>query len=97
MNRELYQYEFNAKLPFQEIEESLLLAVLATECLHGRALVRLNASFCLDPTNHTCVVDAATEVGQAIAHIFTGLLIREFAEEDFKVQRISACAAPNKK
>jgi hypothetical protein len=38
------------------------------------------------------VVDAATEVGQAIAHIFTGLLIREFAEEDFKVQRVgSAC------
>lgn len=32
-------------------EESLLMVVFATECLHGRALVRLDASFCLDPGN----------------------------------------------
>ena len=48
MNRELYRYNFNAKVPLQDVEDSLLLAVLATESLHGRALVRLDASFCLD-------------------------------------------------
>lgn len=92
MNREHYRYDFDAKLPFQDVEESLLLAVLATECLHGRTQVRLDAYFCLDPSKRTCVVDAATEVGQAIARIFTGFLIREFGEEDFRVERIeSAC------
>ena len=55
-------------------------------------MVRLDASFCLDPTKRTCVVDGATEVGQAIARIFTGFLIREFGEEDFRVERIGgAC------
>ena len=88
MNHELYRYNFGSTVPFQDIEESLLLAVLATECLHGRALVRLNASFWLDPMKRSCVVNAATEVGQAIARIFTGFLIREFGEKDFKVRRV---------
>ena len=90
MNRELYRYNFNARVPLRDVEESLLLAVLATESLHGRALVRLDASFCLDTGKRSCVVDAATDVGRAIARIFTGFLAREFGEEAFKVERIAA-------
>ena len=90
MNRELYRYNFNAEVPLHDIEDSLLLAVLATESLHGRALVRLDASFCLDGARRSCVVDAATDVGRAIARIFTGFLTREFGEEAFKVERIAA-------
>ena len=48
MNRELYRYNFAATVPLGDVEKSLLLAVLATESLHGRSLVRLDASFCLD-------------------------------------------------
>ncbi|MFH1891094.1 MAG: hypothetical protein ABIK83_00250 [Candidatus Zixiibacteriota bacterium] len=88
MNRELYRYNFDSKIPIQDVEESLLLAVLAAESLHGRSLVRLDASFCLDPKKRSCVVDAATEVGRAIARIFTGFLAREFGEEAFKVERV---------
>jgi len=88
MNRELYRYNFNSKVPFRDVEESLLLAVLASESLHGRALVRLDASFCLDSKKRSCVVDAATDVGRAIARIFTGFLSREFGEEAFKIERV---------
>ncbi len=88
MNREIYRYNFNTKVPFRDIEESLLLAVLAAESLHGHALVRLDASFCLDSKKRSCVVDAATDVGRAIARIFTGFLSREFGEEAFKVERV---------
>ena len=90
MNRELYRYNFAATVPLGDVEQSLLLAVLATECLHGRSLVRLDASFCLDNDKRSCVVDAATEVGRAIARIFTGFLTREFGERAFKVERIAA-------
>ena len=89
MNRELYRYNFAATVPLGDVEQSLLLAVLATECLHGRSLVRLDASFCLDNDRRSCVVDAATEVGRAIARIFTGFLTREFGEKAFKVERIA--------
>jgi hypothetical protein len=64
MNRELYRYNFDSKVPIRDVEESLLLAVLAAESLHGRSLVRLDASFCLDSHKRSCVVDAATEVGR---------------------------------
>lgn len=92
MNRELYCYNFNATVPLRDVEASLLLAVLATESLHGRALVRLDASFCLNTRKRSCVVDAATDVGRAIARIFTGFLTREFGEEAFKVERIAAAS-----
>jgi len=83
-----YKYRFDSKLPVKNVEESLLLAVLAVECLHGRAKVRLDASFSLDAKKLTCVVDAATEVGCAIARIFTGFLNHEFGESAFKVERV---------
>jgi len=35
-------------------------------------------------------VDAATDVGRAIARIFTGFLTREFGEEAFKVERVES-------
>ena len=44
---------------------------------------------CLDAGKRSCVVDAATDVGRAIARIFTGFLTREFGEEAFQVQRIA--------
>ncbi len=47
MNREIYRYNFTTDAPPRDMEESLLLAVLATESLHGRSLVRLDAPFCL--------------------------------------------------
>jgi hypothetical protein len=93
MNRELYRYCFNNKVPFSEVEESLLLAVLAAESLHGRSLVRLDASFCLDSHKSTCVVDAASDVGRSIARIFTGFLTREVGEEAFRVERVQGLAA----
>ena len=89
MNRNLYRYAFTANTPMDDVEESLLLAVLAAECLHGRARVRLEAAFCLDSEKRSCVVDATSEVGGAIARIFTGFLSRQFGEEAYEVERVN--------
>ena len=91
---EVYRYTFNENVPFQDVEESLLLAVLAAECLHGASRVRLDAGYCLDKEGRACVVDAATVVGQDICKIFTGFCIREFGEDSFKVERVAAAAKP---
>ncbi len=95
IKRDIYRYNFSDDVPFRDVEESLLLAVLATESLHGRSLVRLDASFCLDEKKRACVVDAGTEVGRHIARIFTGFLTREFGEEAFKVERVDETQAPH--
>lgn len=97
MNREIYRYNFTAGVPFRDVEESLLLAVLATESLHGRSLVRLDASFCLEESSRTCVVDAGTEVGRHIARIFTGFITREFGEEAFRVERLGQSGEQERK
>jgi len=94
MSREVYRYNFNDNVPLKEVEESLLLAVLAAECLLGRARVRMEASFRLDKEKRACVIDAGTEVGNNIARIFTGFLTREFGEEAFKVERAAQPDGP---
>jgi hypothetical protein len=87
MNREIYRFMFEPLARMQDVEESLLLAVLAAECLHGQARVRMDATYCVDTGKSACVIDATSVVGRDICRIFTGFAIREFGETAFKVQR----------
>ena len=89
MKKDIYRYRFSEGVPLGDVGDSLFLAVMAVESLHGRSLVRLDAAFCLDEKKRSCVVDAATAVGRDIAKVFTGFLTREFGEEAFKVERLS--------
>lgn len=88
MAAEIYHYQFTPDTPSQEIEETLHLAVLAAECLHGQSRVRLDVSYCMDPDQRTCVVDAGDDVGRDIVRIFTGFAIHEFGEEAFTVRKV---------
>lgn len=88
MNGDIYRYQFAPDIPANDAEETLLLAVLAAECLHGQSRVRLDASYCMDAEKRVCVIDAGTDVGRAIVRIFTGFAIREFGESAFKVRRV---------
>ncbi len=87
MQGEVYSYQFKENVPIREVEDSLMLAVLATESVFGRSQVHLDARFHLDKENHSCIVDAGNEVGRNIARIFTGFLTKEFGEEAFQIQR----------
>ena len=60
---------------------------MATEALHGRSRVNLDAKFWLDEKQRVCEVDANDQVGRDIARIFTGFLTREFGEKAFTVER----------
>lgn len=89
MNHEIYLFTFSEKVSFSEIEESMFLATMAAESLHGRSSLRMDAAFTLDAEKRTAAVDARTDVGRAIARIFTGFLTREFGEDKFKVDRVT--------
>ncbi len=92
MSKEVYRYSFGKDVPLDDAEESLLLAVLAVECLHGQARVRLDAGYFFDKKQRACVVDASTAVGQDINKVFTGFCIREFGEDSFRVERVDGAA-----
>lgn len=88
--RRVCRFEFGREVPMEEVEETLLLAVLAAEGVHGQAQVRLDAGYHLAADAHACVVDTSTPVGETVAQVFTGYLIREFGEDAFHVERVVA-------
>ncbi len=90
MNEETYQYKFGGDVPMDQVEETLLLATLAVECLLGRSGIRLDAAFDLDPAARRGTISATTEAGKQIAKIFTGFLAHEFGEETFEVERVAS-------
>ena len=86
---EVYRYQFEKGVSFRDVKESLLVAVVAAECLHGESRVRLEANYCVDDERQSFVIDADTPVGRDIGRVFTGLCIKEFGVDSFTVERVS--------
>lgn len=84
----VYQYTLGSNVSMQEVQDSLTLAILAIECLHGAAQARLELSHEFDPKQRTCVIDAATRIGRDLNRLFTGFLQREFGADSFSVERV---------
>lgn len=87
MPQEICRYRFAPGASMQDVEEALLLAAAAVEGLHGRSRLQLEATFRCCPATHTAEIDAGTEVGAALARIFTGLLRTTIGEPAFSVTR----------
>jgi hypothetical protein len=71
----------------RDIQDSLALAVLACEALHGQAGVRLEVEYGADLKLRTCTIRGATEVGRDLNRMFAGLLGREYGPTAFEVVR----------
>ena len=87
MKKEVVRYSFSPSVCMQEVEETLLLAVLATEGLHGESMVRLHGSYTIDVPRRVCVIDVSNEIGRAISRVFTGFITREFGADSFGINR----------
>jgi len=83
-----YSYTFPPTVDMKGVEESLLLATLAVEGMHGRSCIQLDASYRLDSKARVAEIDGSTAVGAAIARVFTALLSTTIGEAAFKVDRI---------
>ncbi len=95
MTAEVYRYSFMSSLGLDEVEASLVLAIMSAESLHGEAQVRLDAAHFFDPDQRACVIDASTPVGRDVNRLFVGLLRRDFGEDSFQVERVDSL--PNHK
>ena len=88
----LVRFIFDETTPMGEVEGTLHLARLAVESLHGEDRVRLDAKFAIDRAAHTCMIDAACEVGRALALIFAEYVRREFGDGAVRMERAGAPA-----
>lgn len=88
MNEDAYRYRFDEGVDLHQAEETLLLSILATEGLYGEARGRMDAGYAVDQSIRVIVVDASTDVGQAVNSIFTAFLLREFGGRAFHVRPV---------
>ena len=88
MSSGIYRYSFAPAVAADEIEATLVLAIVATESLHGTSQVRLDAAHAFDAQERVCVIDARTGVGRDLNRLFTGFVAREFGESAFEVRRV---------
>jgi hypothetical protein len=73
-----------------EVEEDVLLALFASECIFGKPRVRLEVSYRIQDQGQTCLLETAGEAGEAAACIFTGLLTVRYGETGYRVKRLVA-------
>ena len=88
MNKTIYHYQIKDGILMSAVKDSLLISIMAVESLFGRSRINLEARFRLEKMNRVCIIDVGTLIGETIARVFTGLLIREFGEQAFKVERM---------
>ena len=86
MVAETYQYRFDDTVPMDGVWDSLLIAAMAAEGLHGATRVRLEARFAMDRQERSVEIEATNGVGRDLARIFTGLLERQFGAGGFTVE-----------
>jgi hypothetical protein len=89
MEKAIYRYAFSPDLTPRDIEETLAIAIIAVENLHGTSQTRQDATYRFDHDARICIIDAGTDVGRDLARSFTGFLTREYGERAFRVQRVT--------
>jgi hypothetical protein len=90
MAHETYRFRFAPDVPPEEVEASLLLALVAVEALHGETAVRLGAAHSFDARRRTCVIDAAADAGGDLARVFFHFLRREFGDSGVAVEHVAS-------
>lgn len=83
----IYRYVFDSTVHMTEIRDSLRLAILAVESMHGRFRVLRDLAVECDFTRREVIVDGSTEVGRNLSDIFAGYVSREFGDDAFTVAR----------
>ena len=88
MTETTYTYTIYESVPIEEVEITLLLAVIAVESLHGASQARLDAVHSFDAATRTVSIGAGTAVGADLNKLFAGFLVQEFGATSFTVQRV---------
>jgi hypothetical protein len=86
-HRSVLRIRFVESTDMGEVEDTLLLAILAVGCLHGQAAVRLEAGYAIDPESRVVVLDNEGTLAVAVARMFVGMCSHEFGDHAFHVIR----------
>ena len=88
--KDIYIFRFGKGATPEYAEAQMILAVVAVECMFGKAAVRIGVRYALNRDKNAMVIESTNEAGEALARVFTGFLIRVFGETSFKVEHTKA-------
>lgn len=89
MKQYAYRYTFAASASLKEIGTLFDLAMQAAISLFGESRVRLDCRYSKHEPERIFVIDANSEVGRAVAFMFTGFLRDYLGDDAFTVRRAS--------
>lgn len=78
-----YVYAFGPEVAWEDVESALLLALFATEALHGETALQLETRHVIDGGQRTCAIDVSTPVGRDLNRIFFNFIRRENGSNTF--------------
>ena len=81
-----YRYVFDRVVRFDEVRDTLQLALLAVESMYGRTAVRLSCSCDVDEPSNAIAIDTASEIGRRLNEVFAGYISREFGDDAVVIQ-----------
>lgn len=87
MNNSIVKFAFKDAVSMTEVEETLRLALLAVQSLHGHDRLCLETHVQLDHAGQTCLIDTTAEVGRTLMLIFAGYVRREFGVGSVQMER----------
>lgn len=86
--KKVCRFRFAEGVGRQAVEEHLALAIAAAESLYGKARVRLGTGYLVSKDGRQLALDTSNEIGEQVARLFTGFMIREIGEEAFSTERV---------
>ena len=86
MARHVRRFRFETEVPTEDLEAAVFVSVLAAEAIHGRAAVRLNGRFSVDPDGRQIRCHTESDAGKSIASVFTVLASQMFGEDSFVIE-----------
>ena len=86
-----YRFNFAEGTDLAEVRETLALALLAAESIHGAAQVNLDGNCQVCDERCAVLIDIGTEVGVDVARLFVGFAVKQFV--GMKVERVTRTPA----
>lgn len=85
----LYFFDFKRdRVPQDDVEQALDLAVLAAGFVHGRDRVRIDTHIDVDAAERLVTIDGSTVAGRHLSRLFAGFLRTLHGASSFSVERV---------
>ena len=84
----LFRYKFQPEAEFAEVEDTLFLALSATEAMHGSSQTEIVLRYWSEPKNRAVIIDGSNAIGETLACVFHDLIKKSVAPTDFRLERV---------